>query len=63
MLAPFPSDELLDKASRLTLIPARREVNTIARVTSEGSLRLGKTLNVSSNGVPTMTNTSAFANA
>ena len=51
MLAPFPSDELLDKASRLTLIPARREVNTIARVTSEGSLRLGKTLNVSSNGV------------
>jgi DNA-binding response OmpR family regulator len=51
MLAPFPSDELLDKASRLTLIPARREVNTIARVTSEGSLKLGKTLNVSSNGV------------
>ena len=51
MLAPFPADELLDKASRLTLIPARREVNTIARVTSEGSLRLGKTLNVSSNGV------------
>ena len=51
MLAPFPADELLDKASRLTLIPARREVNTIARVTSEGSLRLGKMLNVSSNGV------------
>jgi len=51
MLAPFPADELLDKASRLTLIPARREVNTIARVTSEGSLKLGKMLNVSSNGV------------
>lgn len=51
MLAPFPSGELLDKTSRLTLIPARREVNTIARVTSEGSLKLGKMLNVSSNGV------------
>jgi CheY-like chemotaxis protein len=51
MLAPFPADELLDKAARLTLIPARREVNTIARVTSEGSLRLGKMLNVSANGV------------
>jgi CheY-like chemotaxis protein len=51
MLAPFPADELLDKVSRLTLIPARREVNTIARVTGEGSLRLGKMLNVSSNGV------------
>ncbi len=51
MLAPFPADELLDKASRLTLIPARREVNTIARVTSEGTLKLGKMLNVSSNGV------------
>ena len=51
MLAPFPADELLDKASRLTLIPARREVNTIARVTSEGSLKVGKLLNVSSNGV------------
>ncbi|HQQ79073.1 MAG TPA: PilZ domain-containing protein [Thermoanaerobaculia bacterium] len=51
MLAPFPADELLDKASRLTLIPARREVNTIARVTSEGALKLGKMLNVSSNGV------------
>ncbi len=51
MLAPFPADELLDKTSRLTLIPARREVNTIARVTSEGALKLGKLLNVSSNGV------------
>ena len=51
MLAPFPADELLDKVSRLTLIPARRELNTIARVTGEGSLRLGKMLNVSSNGV------------
>jgi CheY-like chemotaxis protein len=51
MLAPFPADELLDKASRLTLIPARREVNTIARITSEGTLKLGKMLNVSSNGV------------
>jgi CheY-like chemotaxis protein len=51
MLAPFPAEELLDKASRLTLIPARRDVDTIARVTSEGSLKLGKMLNVSSNGV------------
>jgi len=51
LLAPFPADELLDKVSRLTLIPARRELNTIARVTGEGSLRLGKMLNVSSNGV------------
>ncbi len=51
MLAPFPADEILDKVGRLTLIPARRELNTIARVTGEGSLRLGKMLNVSSNGV------------
>lgn len=51
MLAPFPSDELLDKTSRLTLIPARRELNTLARVTSEGALRLGKMLNVSANGM------------
>ena len=51
MLAPFPADELLDKVSRLTLIPARRELNTLARITGEGSLRLGKMLNVSSNGV------------
>ncbi len=51
MLAPFPSDELLDKTGRLTLIPARRELNTIARVTGDGALRLGKMLNVSSNGM------------
>jgi CheY-like chemotaxis protein len=51
MLAPFPADELLDKASRLTLIPARREVNTLARVTADGALRVGKMLNVSANGV------------
>jgi CheY-like chemotaxis protein len=51
LLAPFPSSELLDKASRLTLIPARRELNTIARVTSEGAVRVGKMLNVSSNGM------------
>lgn len=51
LLAPFPADELLDKTSRLTLIPARRELNTIARVTSEGAVRLGKMLNVSSNGM------------
>ncbi len=51
MLAPFPAEELLDKASRLTLIPARRELNTIARVTADGALRVGKMLNVSSNGM------------
>jgi CheY-like chemotaxis protein len=51
MLAPFPAEELLDKTSRLTLVPARRELNTIARVISEGSVRLGKMLNVSSNGM------------
>jgi CheY-like chemotaxis protein len=51
LLAPFPAAELLDKASRLTLIPARRELNTIARVTSEGALNVGKMLNVSSNGM------------
>jgi CheY-like chemotaxis protein len=51
LLAPFPADELLDKTSRLTLIPARRELNTIARVTGEGAVRLGKMLNVSSNGM------------
>src|ERR1019366_7000320 len=32
ILAPFPADELLDKTKRLTLIPARRELNTLARV-------------------------------
>jgi len=51
MLAPFPADELLDKTSRLTLIPARRELNTLARVTADGALRVGKMLNVSSNGM------------
>lgn len=51
ILAPFPADELLDKTDRLTLIPARRELNTIARVTSEGTVRLGKMLNVSANGM------------
>lgn len=51
MLAPFPQAELLDKTSRLTLIPARRELNTIARVSSEGTVRLGKMLNVSANGM------------
>lgn len=51
LLAPFPSDELLEKTRHLTLIPARREVNTVARVTSDGALKVGKMLNVSSNGV------------
>ena len=54
LLAPFPPDELLDKTKRLTLIPARRELNTLARVRearADGALLLGKLLNVSGNGM------------
>ena len=54
ILAPFPAEELLDKARRLTVIPARRELNTPSRVRdpkAEGALQGGKTLNVSSNGI------------
>lgn len=54
LLAPFPVDELLDKTKRLTLIPARRELNTLARVRDgrpDGGLLLGKVLNVSANGL------------
>ena len=54
LLAPFPPDELLDKTKRLTLIPARRELNTLARVRegrADGPVVLGKLLNVSGNGM------------
>jgi CheY-like chemotaxis protein len=54
MLAPFPGDELLDKVRRLTVIPARRELNTIAKVREgrpDGAALFGKTLNVSATGV------------
>lgn len=54
ILAPYPPEELLDKARRLTVIPARRELNTLARVRdpkAEGPVQPGKTLNVSSNGL------------
>ncbi|HEX7616364.1 MAG TPA: PilZ domain-containing protein [Thermoanaerobaculia bacterium] len=54
MLAPFPPAELLDKTKRLTLIPARRELNTLARVRDgrpDGTPLVGKTLNVSGNGL------------
>jgi CheY-like chemotaxis protein len=54
ILAPFPADELLDKVRRLTIIPARRELNTLARVKEareDGGTLLGKTLNVSRGGV------------
>ena len=54
MLAPFPGDELLDKVRRLTVIPARRELNTIVKVRegrADGSALFGKTLNVSATGV------------
>jgi len=54
ILAPFPAEELLDKARRLTVIPARRELNTLARVLDpkgDGGVIAGKTLNVSSNGL------------
>ncbi|MEO6325374.1 MAG: PilZ domain-containing protein [Thermoanaerobaculia bacterium] len=54
ILAPFPADELLDKVRRLTVIPARRELNTLVRV-HEGDpaerILLGKTLNLSLNGL------------
>jgi len=48
ILAPFPADELLDKVRRLTVIPARRELNTVAKVRDgrpDGSTLFGKTLN------------------
>ena len=53
LLCPFPADELLAKVRRLTVIPARRELNTLARVRDprEGPVQAGKTLNVSSNGI------------
>lgn len=54
LLAPFPEGELLDKARRLTEVAARREVNTMVRVRelrAAGVTALGKTLNVSVNGL------------
>jgi len=54
MLAPFPADELYDKVRRLTVIPARRELNTLVKVRdgkADGSTLFGKTLNVSSTGL------------
>lgn len=54
MLAPFPPGELLEKTKRLTFIAARRELNTLARFRdgrADGVLLVGKTLNVSSNGL------------
>lgn len=54
ILEPFPADELLDKAERLTVVPQRRDLNTLARLrdarAGSGTL-LGKTLNVSLNGL------------
>jgi len=54
ILDPFPDDELLDKAARLSDVPARRDLNTLARVRDSRSHEgpaLGKTLNVSLNGL------------
>ncbi len=53
LLCPFRSEELLDRVRRLTVIPARRELNTVTRVRDprEGPVLAGKTLNVSSNGI------------
>lgn len=54
ILTPFPGDELLDKVRRLTAIAARRELNTLVRIAGagpEGQTLLGKTLNVSPNGI------------
>lgn len=54
ILDPFPDAELLEKAARLTDVPARRDVNTLARLRDPRFLdrtMLGKTINVSMNGV------------
>ena len=54
ILEPFPEVELLDKAARLTEVPARRDLNTLARVhdgRTRDSTVLGKTLNISLNGL------------
>src|SRR5258706_4223845 len=54
ILDPFPDDELLDKAARLSEVPARRDLDTLARVRdirSHEGPALGKTLNVSLNGL------------
>jgi two-component system, chemotaxis family, chemotaxis protein CheY len=54
ILAPFPDDELLEKTARLTVVPARRDLNTLARLRDPRSHEpsvLGKTLNVSMNGL------------
>lgn len=54
LLAPYPEEELLEKVNRLTVVPIRREVNTLARVREgrePGKSLLGKTLNVSPNGL------------
>lgn len=54
LLAPYPEEELLEKVARLTVVPARREVNTLVRVRegqAAGRSLLGKTLNVSPNGL------------
>jgi len=54
ILEPFPAPELLEKAGRLTEVPARRDLNTLARVRdtrAAGGTFLGKMLNVSLNGL------------
>jgi CheY-like chemotaxis protein len=54
ILEPFPESELLEKVARLTVVPERRELNTLARLRdarTHGATLLGKTLNVSENGV------------
>lgn len=54
ILAPFPADELVDKVRRLTVIPARRELNTLVRIqegNEESKTLLGKMLNLSPNGL------------
>jgi CheY-like chemotaxis protein len=53
ILAPFPPDELLDKVRRLTVIPARREMNTLVRLRDprQGTTLLGKTINISLSGL------------
>jgi len=54
IVTPFPADELVDKARRLTVIPTRREMNTLVKLrerADDSAPLLGKTLNVSNNGL------------
>jgi len=54
LVVPFPEDELLEKARKLTQVSARREVRTFVRVLGVAELRRpvsGTVLNVSRSGL------------